>query len=79
MRFCHPFPLTANSREGAQALVYHKRVDPKSRVQCAQPHLIVFSPRSIFPKQIASPSPSPKNLTEFPFAHNFSKTDLEVL
>ena len=79
MRFCHPFPLTANSRDGEQALVYHKRVDPKSRVQRDQPHFIVFSPPTIFPKQIASPRPSPNNLTEFPFAHNFSKTDLEVL
>jgi hypothetical protein len=79
MRFCHAFPLTANSRDGEQALVYHKRVDPKSRVQRDQPRFIVFSPRTILPKQIASPSPSPKNLTEFPFAHNFSKTDLEVL
>jgi len=78
MRFCHPFPLTANSPDAEQALVHHKRVDPKSRVQRDQPHIIVFSPRTIFPKQIASPSPSPKNLTEIPFAHNFSKTDLEV-
>jgi hypothetical protein len=79
MRFCHPFPLTANSCDGEQALVRHQRVDPKSRIQRDQPRFIVFSPRTIFPKQIASPSPSPKNLTEFPFAHNFSKTDLEVL
>jgi hypothetical protein len=79
MRFCHPFPLTATSGDGEQALVRHKRVDPKSRVQRDPPHFIVFSPRAVFPKQIASPSPSPKNLTEFPFAHNFSKTDLEVL
>ncbi len=79
MRFCHPFPLTANSRDGEQALVCHKRVDPKSRVQRDQPHFIVFSLRTIFPKEIADPSPSPTNLTEFPFAHNFSKTDLEVL
>ena len=79
MRFCHPFTLTAISRDGEQTLVCHKRVDPKSRVQRDQPHFIVFSPRTIFPKQSASPSPSPKNLTEFPFAHNFSKTDLEVL
>ena len=79
MRFCHPFTLTANSRDGEQTLVRHKRVGPKSRVQCDQPHFIVFSPRTIFLKQIARPSPSPKNLTEFPFAHNFSKPDLEVL
>ena len=76
MRFCHPFTLTANSRDHEQALICHKRVDPKSRVQ---PHFIFFSPSAIFPKQIASPSPSPENLTEFPFAHNFSKPDLEVL
>ena len=79
MRFCHSFILTASPRDGEQTLVRHKRVDPKSRVQRDQPNFIVFSPRTIFPKQIASPSPSPKNLTEFPFAHNFSKTDLEVL
>ena len=79
MRFCHPFPLIANSRDGEQALVCHNRVDPKSRVQRDRPHFIVFSPRAIFPKQIASPSPSPKNLTEIPFAPNFSKPDLEVL
>ena len=79
MRFCHLFPLTPNSRDGAQALVCPKRADPKSRAQRDQPHFIVVSPRTIRPKQIASPRPSPNNLTEFPFAHNFSKTDLEVL
>jgi hypothetical protein len=79
MRFCRPFPLTANSRDGKQARVLHERVYPKSRGRRDQPHFIVFSPRTIFSKQIASPSPSPKNLTEFPFAPNFSKTDLEVL
>jgi len=79
MRFCDLFTLTANSFGSEQALARHKQVDPKSRVQRDQPNFIVFSPRTIFPKQIASPSPSPKNLTEFPFAHNFSKTDLEVL
>ena len=79
MRFCHPFPLIANSRDGEQALVRHKRVDPKSRVQRDQPHFIVFFPRTIFPERIARPAPSPKSLTEFPFTHNFSKPDLEVL
>ena len=79
MRFCHPFTLTVNSRDGEQALICHTRVDPKSSVQRDQPHFIVFSPHAILPKQIASPSPSPKHLTEFPFAHNFSKPDLEVL
>jgi hypothetical protein len=78
MRFCHPFPLTANSRDGGHALVYHKRVDPKSRVQRDQPHFIVSSARAIFLRQIVRPTPCSPNLTEFPFAHNFSKTDLEV-
>ena len=79
MRFCHPFPLTSKSPDGEQALVCHKQVDPKSRVQRDQPHLIVFSVRTIFHGQIARPAPSPKNLTEIPFAPNFSKPDLEVL
>ena len=68
MRFCHPFPLTANSRNGEQALVCHKRVDPKFRVQRDQPHFIVFSPRTIFLKWIARPTPFRENLTEFSFA-----------
>ena len=79
MRFCHSLTLTASPRDGEQTLVRQKRVDPKSRVLRDQPHFIVFSLRAIFPKQIASPTPFPKNLTEFPFAHNFSKHDLEVL
>jgi hypothetical protein len=79
MRFCHPFLLTANSRDGEQALVRHKRVDPKSRVQRDQPHFIVLSPRAIFLRHIAPPIPSAMNLTEIPFAPNFSKPDLEVL
>lgn len=79
MRFCHSFILTTSPRDGEQTLVRHKRVDPKSRVQRDQPHFIVSSPRTIFPKQIVSPSPSPNNLTEFPFAPNFSKPDLEGL
>jgi len=79
MRFCHLFPLTANSRDGEQALVCRKRVDPKSRDQRDQPHFIVFSLRTIFSIQIALLTWRLENLTEFPFAHNFSKPDLEVL
>jgi hypothetical protein len=79
MRFCHPFTLITNSRDGEQALARHQRIGSKSHVQCDPPHFIVFSPRTIFPGHIAHPTPSRKNLTEFPFAHNFSKTDLEVL
>jgi hypothetical protein len=79
MRFCHPFTLTANSRHGEKALARRKRIGAKSRVQCDQPHFIVFSTHTIFLRPIARPTPCPKNLTEFPFAHNFSKRDLEVL
>jgi hypothetical protein len=78
MRFCHPFPLTANSRDPQQARVSRKR-GAKAGVQSNQPQFIVFFPRAIFLQQIARPIPCPKNLTEFPFAHNFSKHDLEVL
>jgi hypothetical protein len=79
MRFCHSLTVTASPRDGEQTLVRQKRVDPKSRVQRDQPHFIVFSPRTIFLRQIARPTPSPENLTEIPFAPNFSKPDLEVL
>lgn len=79
MRFCHPFTLTASPRDSEQTLVRHKRVDPKSSVQRDQPHFVVFFLCTIFRRHIARPAPSPKNLTEFPFAHNFSKPDLEVL
>jgi hypothetical protein len=79
MRFCQPFPQTVNSRDDEQALVRPKPVGAKSRVQCDQPRFIAFSPRTILLRQIARLSRRMKNLTEFPFAHNFSKTDLEVL
>ena len=79
MRFCHPFPLTANARDGEHALIYRKRVDPKSRAKRDQPQFIVFSPRPIFLRHIAPPVRSAVNLTEIPFAPNFSKPDLEVL
>ena len=79
MRFCRLFTLTANSRDGEQALVLHNCIGAKSSVQCDQPHFIVFSSRTIFLRQIARPTPCPKNLTEFPFGPNFSKPDLEVL
>jgi hypothetical protein len=79
MRFCHPFTLTVNIRDGKKALVRRKCIGAKSRVQCDQPHFIVFSPRTIFLKWIARPTPFRENLTEFSFARNFSKPDLEVL
>jgi hypothetical protein len=79
MRFCHPFPLTANSRDGEHALSGHTRIDRKSSVQCAQPHFVVFFSRIILVSQIALSARRLENLTEFPFAHNFSKPDLEVL
>jgi hypothetical protein len=79
MRFCHPFSRTANARDGAQALIGHTRINPKSRVLCPPPHFIVFSSRIILVRPIALPTRRLENLTEFPFAHNFSKPDLEVL
>ncbi len=79
MRFCHPFTLTANSRDAQQARVSRKRIGAKAGVQSNQPQLIVFFPSTIFLQQILRPAQSPRNLTEFPFAHNFSKPDLEVL
>jgi hypothetical protein len=79
MRFCHSFTLMSTSRDAEQALVRHERIGAKSRVQCDQPHFVVFSPRTIFPGPIARPTPSRKNLTEIPFAHIFSEPDLEVL
>ncbi len=79
MRFCHPLTLTVNIRDGKKALARRKCIGAKSRVQCDQPHFIVFSPHTIFLRPIARPTPCPKNLTEIPFAHSFSKPDLEVL
>jgi hypothetical protein len=79
MRFCHPFTLTANSREVEQALARHKSIEAKASVQYDQTQFIVFFSRAIFFQKIARPTRRPENLTEFPFAHNFSKTDLEVL
>jgi len=79
MRFCHPFPPTANSRDGEHVLIGHTRIDPKSSVQCALPRFVVFSSRIILVSQIALSTRRLENLTEFPFAHNFSKPDLEVL
>jgi hypothetical protein len=79
MRFCHPFTLTANSRDGEQALARHKRIGANAGVQSDQPHCIVLFSRAIFFQKIARPTRHPQNLTEFPFAHNFSKPDLEVI
>jgi len=76
MRFCDPFVLTANSYDCEQALARRKRIGAKSSVQCGPTHLIVFSPRAIFLRQIARPTQCPKNLTEFLFGPNFSKPDL---
>lgn len=84
MRFCHlAIPIT-NSRDGEKELARHKRIGAKSRVQCDLPHFMVSSARTIFFGQIfvgkiESPTRCLTNLTGFPFAHNFSKPDLEVL
>jgi len=79
MRFCHPFTLTANSRDVEQALARRKRIGAKVGVQSDQPQFTVFFSRAIFVQKIARPTRRPQNLTEFPFAPNFSKPDLEVL
>jgi len=79
MRFCHPFTLTANSRDGEHALVRRKRIGAKVGVQSDQPQFTVFFSRAIFFQKIARPMRRPQNLTEFPFAPNFSKADLEGL
>ena len=79
MRFCHPFTLTANSRDHEQALIYHKRVGAKSGVRCAN-HISFSSSRArFFLNRSLVRARLRENLTEFPFAHNFSKPDLEVL
>jgi hypothetical protein len=79
MRFFDLFTLTANSLETEQALAPHNRIGAKTGVRCAQPQFIVFFPRAIFLQLIARTMRHPKNLTEIPFAPNFSKPDLEVL
>ncbi len=79
MRLCHPLTLTAGSRDGRQSRRSHPRIGLEPTVEFHQPHLIVFSPRAIFPGQVARSSPCAKNLTESPFAHNLSKPGLEVL
>ena len=79
MRFLELLTLTANSLDSEQALAHHKRIGANTGVRCVQPQFIVFFPRAIFLGQIARATPCPKNLTEFPFAHNFSKPDLEGL
>jgi hypothetical protein len=79
MRFCDLFTPTVHSLGSEQALAPHKRIEAKFCVQCDQPHFVVFFLCTISPRRIMRPAPSPKNLTEFPFARNFSKHDLEVL
>ena len=79
MRFCHPFTLTANSRDGEQALARHQRFGAKAGAQSDQPQFTVFFSRAIFFQEIARPMRRPENLTEFPFAPNFSKPHLEGL
>lgn len=77
MRFCYPFTLTASSRDAKEAPDSHKCIRAKSGVQCDQPCLIVFSPPSAFLREIARPTRCPENLTEFPFAPNFSLPGVE--
>ena len=79
MPFCRLFPLRSNPRDGQKELAHPKRMRAKSRVQCDYPPVIVLFPRTIFPALSTPPARHPMNLTEFLFAHNFSKPDLEVL
>lgn len=79
MRFCYFFGLTASSPDARQTLARHRRFVSGSRIPCGQAHLFVYSRRSIFLRPITRPTWCPQNLTEFPFAHNFSMPDLEVL
>lgn len=79
MRLCYFFDLTASSRDSKQSLARHRRMISGSRIPCGQPHFFVYSRRSIFLRPSTSPTWSPRNLTEFPFAHKFSLPDLEGL
>ena len=79
MRFCHPFTLPANSRDVEQALARHQRIGAKAGFQSDQPQFSAFFSRAIFFQEIARPMRRPENLTEFPFAPNFSKPHLEGL
>lgn len=79
MRFSHPFSLTANSHDTGRVRPRHERIGGKSSVRCDQAPSNVRFPRAIFLGQISRPTPSRKNLTEIPFAPNFSKPDLDVL
>jgi hypothetical protein len=72
-------PLTANSRDAKEAPESHKCIRAKSGVQCDQPCLIVFSPPPAFLGEISRPTRCPENLTEFPFAPNFSLPGLEAI
>ena len=84
MPFCHPFTLRTNSRDAQQALVPHKRIGAKAGVPYDQAQFIVLFPRAIFLqriflRKITRPTRCPRYLTEFPFAHNFSRPDGEGL
>ena len=79
MRFCHPFTLTASSHDAEQALVCHQPIGAKASIQGDQTQFLVVFPRAVFLPTIARPTWCRRNLTEIPFAHNFSKPDLEVL
>jgi hypothetical protein len=65
MRLCHLFTLTANSGDGKQARVPHKRIGAKAGVQCDQPQRIVFSPRYFSSTDRAS-GPEPEEFDRRP-------------
>jgi len=77
MRFAHSFTFGASSRNDKRRLASHQRIGAQSGVPCDQPLSSVFSPRAIPLVPITRSTQSQRNLTEFPFAANFSKPDLE--
>ena len=78
MRFCYPFTLITNPRDGEKALARHQRNGLEAN-PASNAHFIVSSARAIFLRQIVRLTPCSPNSTEFPVAHNFSKPDLEDL
>jgi hypothetical protein len=77
MRFAHSFTFGARSRSAKRRLASHQRIGAQSGVPCDQPLSGVFSPCAILLEPIAPSTQGQRNLTEFPFAANFSKPDLE--
>lgn len=76
MPFSGTYTPGASSPYGERTLASHKQTSAASGVQ---PPSSDSSSLTTLSWQVASLTRSLKNLTEFPFAHNFSKPDLEGL